>query len=226
MLKKISNFSDKYQVTVNNIKVKVQRDAVVHVILMRAKNLARLNSNGKSSDPYCELSLGKEKVRSKMISKSIHPEWKECFDFNWYAGIGMDDLKVSVCNKNYWDLPMDDKMGSVVIDLKSLEVEQTHYVWKQLENGRGKIFLLITISGTTSYDSPTNLNRLENELERYELIADIGDNLCLTILKICVLVQLIVMLIVITYSALRTIGQQGAIRSICNQMQEMLDILW
>ena len=166
MFKNISTFSDKSAFNINNCKVKVQRYAKVHVVLVRARHLAKLNSNGKSSDPYCQISIGKEKVTSNMVSKCINPEWKESFDFNWYAGYG-DELKITLWNKNYWDLPVDDCMGNTTIDLNHLEVEETHHIWKRLENGKGQIFILLTISGTTSEDSITNLKAMEYKLERY-----------------------------------------------------------
>ena len=165
MLRKISAFSDRCQLSLHNKKIKVQRFAVVHVVLVKATNLAKLNTDGKSSDPYCELSLGKEKVKSKMISKSIDPIWTKAYDFNWYKGFH-DMLRIEMFNKNYLDLPFDDHMGDVEYDLNELPLERTHHIWKKLQNGEGNIFILLTISGTTSDDSVTNLSVVEDRLER------------------------------------------------------------
>lgn len=172
MLRQISQFSDKRHMMANNKKIKVRRYGVVHVVLIKAKYLARLNPDGKFSDPYCELSVGKEKVRSKMIPNSTNPEWKEAFNFDWYAGFD-DELKITLWNKKYWDSiyvrdigPVDDKMGNVNIDLKDFEVEKTHHIWKRLDNGLGRLSILLTISGTTSEDSVTNLKGVEDKIER------------------------------------------------------------
>ena len=171
MLRRVSAFSDKCHLTINNCKIKVQRSAIVHVVLGKAKGLAKLNSNGKFSDPYCKISLGKEKVRSKMIPKSINPEWNESFDLNWYSEFDKE-LHIAVWNKNYWDLPMDDPLGSIAIDLSALETEHTYQIWERLENGQGKILLFLTISGTTSEIKPktnfekTNLTFMKDKLER------------------------------------------------------------
>ena len=165
MLKKLSVFSDKCQMSIHNKNIKVQRHAVVHIVLIKARNLGKMNTNGKSSDPYCELSLGKEKDKSRMISKCINPEWRENFDFNWYKGFH-DILRIEVFNKNYLDLPLDDHMGYVEFDLNDLASERTHHIWKGLDNGEGQIFILLTISGTTSADSMTNLKVAEDDLER------------------------------------------------------------
>ena len=69
-------------------------------------------------------------------------------------------------NKNYLDLPFDDHMGDVEYDLNELPLERTHHIWKKLQNGEGNIFILLTISGTTSDDSVTNLSVVEDRLER------------------------------------------------------------
>ena len=72
-------------------------------------------------------------------------------------------------NKNYGDLPLDDRMGKVEISLNELEVEKTHHLWKVVQNDGqncGKVFVLLTISGTTTEESETNLKMMENDLER------------------------------------------------------------
>ena len=166
MLKRVSTFSDKCHLNIQNCKIKVQRLAKIHVVLLRAKGLEKLNSNGKSSDPYCKMSLGKETVKSKMISKCTNPVWNESFDFNWYGPEFHKELNITVWNKNYWDLPMDDRMGYISVDLTDIEQEKTHQMWRRLENGKGKLFILLTISGTTSPESETNLNFMKDNLER------------------------------------------------------------
>lgn len=54
-----------------------------------------------------------------------------------------------------------------VIDLMMLEREKTHSIWKNLEDGNGQVFLLLTISGTTSSETITDLtNYQDNPKER------------------------------------------------------------
>ena len=78
--------------------------AVVHVVIVQARGLQGkaittllLNirhtshflfpflamDNGESSDPYCKLSMGKEKYKTKAIDGTVNPKWREAFDFNW-----------------------------------------------------------------------------------------------------------------------------------------------
>ena len=174
MLRRISPFSDKCKFTVNHSKVNVQRFAVVHVVLVRGLNLPKLNKNGKSSDPYCELSLGKKSCKSKTVAKSVNPEWRETFNFNWYKGID-DILSITPYNKNYGDLPLDDRMGRVEIDLNDFGLEKTHHIWKNIENDGencGQIFILLTVSGTTGDDSITSLKVIEDDIQRYYELAN------------------------------------------------------
>lgn len=51
----------------------------------------------------------------------------------------------------------DDLMGKTVIDLTTLERETTHRLWRDLEDGSGSIFLLLTISGTTASETISDL---------------------------------------------------------------------
>ena len=54
-------------------------------------------------------------------------------------------------------------------------MEATHDIWRDIEDAKGSLHILVTISGTTTEDSPSNLSvradRLEIEkevwLERY-----------------------------------------------------------
>jgi hypothetical protein len=45
-------------------------------------------------------------------------------------------------------------MGRCSIDLSKLEHELTHELWVDLEEGTGKLFLLLTISGRTNFGPP------------------------------------------------------------------------
>ena len=81
--------------------------AVVHVVLVQAQSLMAMDA-GMSSDPYCKLSLGKEKFKSKSKSETINPKWRESFDFNWYEEFD-NELEVSVWDKDVGS--KDDFMG-------------------------------------------------------------------------------------------------------------------
>lgn len=62
-------------------------------------------------------------------------------------------------------------MGRTLIDLATLERETTHRLWRELEDGSGSIFLLLTISGTTASETISDLAIHEEiPLERTQLV--------------------------------------------------------
>lgn len=84
------------------------------------------------------------------------------------------ELEVTV-----WDRDkshQDDLMGRTTIDLASMERETTHRLWRDLEDGAGSIFLLLTISGTTASETISDLaaheetpQERERLLQKYSL---------------------------------------------------------
>ena len=64
-----------------------------------------------------------------------------------YSGQSQE-LEISVWDRD--QRSKDDFMGRVAVDLSVLARETTHQIWLNLEDGAGKLFLLITISGDLS----------------------------------------------------------------------------
>ena len=56
---------------------------LVHVLLVQARGVMAMDG-GTSSDPYCKITLGKEKVKTKVLNNTLNPKWREAFDLNWY----------------------------------------------------------------------------------------------------------------------------------------------
>ena len=54
----------------------------------------------------------------------------------------------------------------MIIELNSLEKEKTHNIWRDVEDGKGRIHMLVTVSGTTRGDSPSNLSNWEEDLDK------------------------------------------------------------
>ncbi|CAK1547777.1 unnamed protein product [Leptosia nina] len=128
--------------------------SVVTIVLVEAKNLPAMDLDTRSSDPYCKFRLGNEKYKSKVVWKSLHPSWLEQFDLHLY------DDQEQILEVTVWDKDKqtkDDFLGRCTIDLSKLEREKTHNIWKDLEDGNGQIFLLLTISGTTQSETITDL---------------------------------------------------------------------
>ncbi|KAK1125389.1 hypothetical protein K0M31_005758 [Melipona bicolor] len=129
--------------------------SVVTIVLVEAKNLLPMDIEGLS-DPYVKFRLGTEKYKSKVVHKTLNPVWLEQFDLHLYEDPYLgQELEVTV-----WDRDkshQDDLMGRTVIDLATLERETTHRLWRDLEDGSGNIFLLLTISGTTASETISDL---------------------------------------------------------------------
>ncbi|KAF4518390.1 hypothetical protein B566_EDAN010482 [Ephemera danica] len=102
--------------------------------------------------------LGSEKYKSKIVYKSLSPSWLEQFDLHLYDDQSQE-LEISVWDKD--TRSKDDFMGKCSIDLSKLERERTHRIWQELEDGAGALFLLLTISGTTSSETISDLSSYE-----------------------------------------------------------------
>ncbi|XP_031826652.1 multiple C2 domain and transmembrane region protein isoform X3 [Nomia melanderi] len=129
--------------------------SVVTIVLVEARNLLPMDIDGLS-DPYVKFRLGTEKYKSKVVHKTLNPVWLEQFDLHLYEDPYLgQELEVTV-----WDRDkshQDDLMGRTMIDLATLERETTHRLWRELEDGSGSIFLLLTISGTTASETISDL---------------------------------------------------------------------
>ncbi|XP_018053590.1 PREDICTED: multiple C2 and transmembrane domain-containing protein 1 isoform X2 [Atta colombica] len=143
--------------------------SVVTIVLVEAKNLLPMDIDGLS-DPYVKFRLGTEKYKSKVVNKTLNPIWLEQFDLHLYEDPYLgQELEVSV-----WDRDrshQDDLMGKTVIDLATLERETTYRLWRELEDGSGNIFLLLTISGTTASETISDLAiHEETPIEQAQLV--------------------------------------------------------
>ena len=100
--------------------------AVVHVVLVQARGLLAMDS-GESSDPYCKIALGKERFKSKSISCTINPKWRESFDLYWHEEFD-NELSLTIWDKDIG--AKDDFMGRCVFNrvtfiIKDQEFHQT-----------------------------------------------------------------------------------------------------
>ena len=56
-----------------------------------------------------------------------------------------NELEVTVWDKDVGS--KDDFMGRVTINLLDLDKEKTHNIWADVEDGEGKLHLLVSVSG-------------------------------------------------------------------------------
>ena len=58
----------------------------VHVMVVEADGLKSTDRNSVGIDPFCKLSIGKEKAKTKIIERSNSPVWKEAVSLAWVEG--------------------------------------------------------------------------------------------------------------------------------------------
>ncbi|XP_065909319.1 multiple C2 and transmembrane domain-containing protein 1-like [Dysidea avara] len=122
--------------------------SILMVTLLRGKSLLAMDDNG-FSDPYCKFKLGAQKYKSKVMHKTLDPEWKERFELRMYEEESTS-LTVEV-----WDRDIaakDDFMGKCHVDLTELAKEMTHNLVLDLDVGVGQIHIQLCITGTASYE--------------------------------------------------------------------------
>ncbi|KAI6661909.1 Calpain-5 [Oopsacas minuta] len=88
-----------------------QPQFTVLVDLEKAEGLLKQDQIG-GADPYCILTLGKQKSRSHFINDTVDPQWNSQFIF--YTANRGDNLRIRVWNKN---VLKDDFMGQIIIAL-------------------------------------------------------------------------------------------------------------
>ena len=110
--------------------------------------------------------LGNDRYKTKIIYENLNPKWYEQFDLSLLEDHSQE-LEVTVWDKD--QRSKDDFMGRCSVDLSKLEHEITHKLWVDLEEGEGKLFILLTISGRANFDSPVpDLDAHQDEDEEVE----------------------------------------------------------
>nr|XP_012999019.1 multiple C2 and transmembrane domain-containing protein 1 isoform X5 [Cavia porcellus] len=140
---------------------------IVSITLIEGRDLKAMDSNGLS-DPYVKFRLGHQKYKSKIMPKTLNPQWREQFDFHLYEERG------GIIDITAWDKDAgkrDDFIGRCQVDLSVLSREQTHKLELQLEDGEGHLVLLVTLTASATVSiSDLSANSLEDQKEREEIL--------------------------------------------------------
>ncbi|KAM3867849.1 multiple C2 and transmembrane domain-containing protein 1 [Diretmus argenteus] len=140
---------------------------IVSISLIEGRGLQPMDANGLS-DPYVKFRMGHQKYKSKTISKTLNPQWREQFDFHMYEEQG-GFVDITVWDKDAGK--RDDFMGRCTIDLSVLSKEQTHKLDLQLEEGEGLLVLLVTLTASAAVSiSDLSVNMLDDPHERYQIM--------------------------------------------------------
>ncbi|XP_064497550.1 multiple C2 and transmembrane domain-containing protein 1 isoform X5 [Pseudopipra pipra] len=140
---------------------------IVSVTLIEGRELKAMDANGLS-DPYVKFRLGHQKYKSKIVPKTLNPQWREQFDFHLYEERG------GIIDITVWDKDAgkkDDFIGRCQVDLSTLSKEQTHKLEIPLEEGEGYLVLLVTLTASAAVTiSDLSVNSLEDQKEREEIL--------------------------------------------------------
>ncbi|KAJ4923376.1 hypothetical protein JOQ06_029590 [Pogonophryne albipinna] len=104
---------------------------IVSIALIEGRSLIPMDPNGLS-DPYVKFRLGHQKYRSKTVPKTLSPQWREQFDLHLFEETG-GILDITVCQ----------------LDLSTLSKEHTHHLDLPLEESRGFVVLLVTLTASS-----------------------------------------------------------------------------
>ncbi len=92
---------------------------VLRVTLIRGRELVAADFNGKS-DPFVKLGLGRHSHTSKVVPKSLDPEWNETFTFEGaLLELVGEPLLLQCWDQDFGGLSKDD-LGKVSVDLTTL----------------------------------------------------------------------------------------------------------
>ncbi|CAI9780815.1 unnamed protein product [Fraxinus pennsylvanica] len=86
---------------------------LLRITIKRGINLAKRDV--RSSDPYVIVQLGKQKLKTRVVRKSLNPEWNE--ELTLMIADRNLPIKLEVYDKDTFSL--DDKMGDAEIDIKT-----------------------------------------------------------------------------------------------------------
>ncbi|KAM8872648.1 multiple C2 and transmembrane domain-containing protein 1-like isoform 6-T7 [Synchiropus picturatus] len=139
---------------------------IANIALIEGRNLIPMDSNGLS-DPYVKFRLGHQKYRSKTLSKTLRPQWREQFDLHLYEETG-GVLEITV-----WDRDTgrrDDFIGRCQLDLSSLAKEHTHHLELPLEECQGSVVLLVTLTASAHVSiADLSVTPLDDPRERRDI---------------------------------------------------------
>uniref|UniRef100_A0A8C7ZX95 Multiple C2 domains, transmembrane 1a n=1 Tax=Oryzias sinensis TaxID=183150 RepID=A0A8C7ZX95_9TELE len=140
---------------------------IVSISLIEGRSLQPMDANGLS-DPYVKFRMGHQKYKSKTIPKTLNPQWREQFDFHLYEEQG-GFVDITVWDKDTGK--KDDYIGRCTVDLSLLSREHTHKLELPLEDGKGVLVLLVTLTASAAVSiSDLSVNMLDNPQERHHIM--------------------------------------------------------
>ncbi|KAK6034451.1 C2 domain protein [Cooperia oncophora] len=107
-------------------------DGVIRLKIIEAKNLENRDISfirkGKS-DPYCEIQVGSQFLKTRTIDNDLNPVWNEYFEAVVDQAHGQK-LRIELFDE---DQGQDEELGRLSIDLKDIQTKGTVENWYPLE---------------------------------------------------------------------------------------------
>lgn len=84
----------------------------------------------RSSDPYIIITMGKQKLKTRVVKKNLNPEWNE--NLTLFVSDQIFPVKLAVYDRDRFS--RDDKMGDAEIDIQPF-IEAVKLRLEELPNG-------------------------------------------------------------------------------------------
>lgn len=120
------------------------------VRVIQAVDIPAMDDAG-TSDPYVLLICGHMKKRTKVIMKTMHPQWHEDFDFFFPAGSSIPNMVVEMWDRDS-GAARDDLIGKATVAIGGLTDLRQRQEWLQMRNGdveTGKLQLYLSMEQKT-----------------------------------------------------------------------------
>jgi Ca2+-dependent lipid-binding protein len=144
----------------------VSTTSTISIQVLEAKDLKPMNIDGYC-DPYVQLSMNNSKVLTSYKPTTLNPIWNE--EFSLMAPNKNLSLKVEIFNKRKFG--GDELIGTVLINLKTLEDQIKHDNWYKIQNTSGKqdngeIRLRLQFIWSKYKYFSDNFGKTENQIKR------------------------------------------------------------
>eukprot|EP00961_Rhodomonas_salina_P198990 2684117-Rhodomonas_salina.1 len=77
---------------------------VLEVVVHKAEGLVAKDRGG-TSDPFCEVKLGKQRQKTKVKPKTLNPNWDETFLLDYGSNITNLSVPALTLSDNLWSRP-------------------------------------------------------------------------------------------------------------------------
>lgn len=147
---------------------------IVHMVLVQARGIIPSHP-GDSVNAFCKISLGSKKKKTKIVSESLNPKWREGVDLPWFKG--QDDFIEIFIHDHKDGGEKSDQVGRAFLNLRELEPEVSHNVWVPIKDRLEGNYTFDAQESVLLADASESLLDIEREgeLNMIVTISGLGD---------------------------------------------------